>query len=159
MKVILLEDVKGQGKKGELVNVSDGFARNFLFPKKLAKPADNQTIQEIKAKKESEEYRKAEEKKYAAALAEKLKGTVLTFKSTGGADGRLYGAVTAKDILTSAKRFGLQSTAQIVLKKPSNRREYDLVIKLYRNNANIKQKLFCRKTYLISDVRKGACHT
>ncbi len=145
MKVILLEDVKGQGKKGELVNVSDGFARNFLFPKKLAKPADNQTIQEIKAKKESEEYRKAEEKKYAAALAEKLKGTVLTFKSTGGADGRLYGAVTAKDISDKLQsEFGLAvDKRKIVLNETIKTvGEYDLEIKLYPEiNANIKLKV------------------
>lgn len=98
MKVVLLDDVKGQGKKGEVVNVSDGFARNFLYPKKLAKPADNQIISEIKAKKDSEAFKKTEEKKQAIALSEKLKDTVLVYKTTGGADGRLYGSVTAKDV-------------------------------------------------------------
>lgn len=145
MKVVLLEDVKGQGKKGEIVNVSDGFARNFLFPKKLAKPADNQTIQEIKAKKESEEFRKAEEKKNAAALAEKLKGTVLTFKSTGGADGRLYGAVTAKDICDKLQsELGLTvDKRKIVLNETIKTvGEYDLEIKLYPEiSANIKIKV------------------
>lgn len=145
MKVVLLEDVKGQGKKGEIVNVSDGFARNFLFPKKLAKPADNQTILEIKAKKESEEFRKAEEKKNAAALAEKLKGTVLTFKSTGGADGRLYGAVTAKDICDKLQsELGLTvDKRKIVLNETIKTvGEYDLEIKLYPEiSANIKIKV------------------
>jgi large subunit ribosomal protein L9 len=145
MKVVLLEDVKGQGKKGELVNVSDGFARNFLFPKKLAKPADNQTVQEIKAKKESEEFRKAEEKKTALALAEKLKGTVINFKSTGGADGRLYGAVTAKDISDKLQsELGLTvDKRKIVLNETIKTvGEYDLEIKLYPEiSANIKIKV------------------
>jgi large subunit ribosomal protein L9 len=65
MKVILLEDVKGQGKKGELINTSDGYARNFLFPRKLAKPADAGSIKEIEMKKESEAFHLAQEKKKA----------------------------------------------------------------------------------------------
>ncbi len=98
MKVVLLADVKGQGKKGELINVSDGYARNFLFPKKLAKEANAQILNDIKNKNEAENFKKAEDKKAALQLAEKLKGIVVKFKSTGGADGKLYGAVTAKDI-------------------------------------------------------------
>ncbi|HOJ47530.1 MAG TPA: 50S ribosomal protein L9 [Bacillota bacterium] len=142
MKVVLLADVKGQGKKGDIVNVSDGFARNYLFPKKLAKLADDQTIQELKAKKESEEYRKAEEKKNAAALAEKLKGTVLTFKTTGGADGRLYGAVTAKDIsdrLQSELGITVDKRKIVLNETIKTVGEYDIELKLYPEiSANIK---------------------
>lgn len=98
MKVVLLADVKGQGKKGELINVSDGYARNFLFPKKLAKEANAQILNDIKNKNEAENYKKAEDKKAAIQLSERLKDVVVKFKSTGGADGKLYGAVTAKDI-------------------------------------------------------------
>lgn len=98
MKVILLEDVKGQGKKGELINTSDGYARNFLFPRKLAKPADAGSIKEIEMKKESEAFHLAEEKKKAQAVKDSLSGKQIVFKTTGGADGRLYGAVTSKDI-------------------------------------------------------------
>lgn len=98
MKVILLADVKGQGKKGELINASDGYARNFLFPKKLAKPADAGSIKEIENKKESEAYHLAEEKKKAQAIKDSLVDKKIVFKTTGGADGRLYGAVTTKDI-------------------------------------------------------------
>lgn len=98
MKVILLADVKGQGKKGELINTSDGYARNFLFPRKLAKPADAGSIKEIESKKESEAFHLAEEKKKALAAKEFLADKMLVFKTTGGADGRLYGAVTTKDI-------------------------------------------------------------
>lgn len=98
MKVILLADVKGQGKKGELINTSDGYARNFLFPRKLAKPADAGSIKEIEMKKESEAFHLAEEKKKAQATKDFLADKKLVFKTTGGADGRLYGAVTTKDI-------------------------------------------------------------
>ena len=98
MKVILLEDVKGQGKKGELINTSDGYARNFLFPRKLAKPADAGSIKEIEMKKESEAFHLAQEKKKANEMKEFLSDKQVVFKTTGGADGRLYGAVTTKDI-------------------------------------------------------------
>jgi large subunit ribosomal protein L9 len=134
MKVVLLDDVKGQGKKGELVNVSDGFARNFLFPKKLAKPADNQTVQEIKAKKESEDFKKAEEKKQANALAEKLNGTVLIYKSTGGSDGRLYGAVTAKDVcdkIQSELNLNIDKRKIVLNETIKTVGDYDVEIKLY----------------------------
>ncbi len=98
MKVILLEDVKGQGKRGELINTSDGYARNFLFPRKLAKPADAGSIKEIEMKKESEAFHLAEEKKKAQETKDFLSDKQLVLKTTGGADGRLYGAVTNKDI-------------------------------------------------------------
>lgn len=98
MKVILLEDVKGQGKKGDLINTSDGYARNFLFPRKLAKPADAGSIKEIESKRESEAFHLAEEKKKANATKDFLADKEIVFKTTGGADGRLYGAVTTKDI-------------------------------------------------------------
>lgn len=98
MKVILLEDVKGQGKKGELINTSDGYARNFLFPRKLAKPADAGSIKEIEMKKESEAFHLAQEKKKANEMKDFLSDKQVVFKTTGGADGRLYGAVTTKDI-------------------------------------------------------------
>ncbi len=98
MKVILLADVKGQGKKGELINTSDGYARNFLFPRKLAKPADAGSIKEVEMKKESEAFHFAEEQKKAKETKAFLADKQLVFKTTGGADGRLYGAVTTKDI-------------------------------------------------------------
>ena len=98
MKVILLEDVKGQGKKGELINTSDGYARNFLFPRKLAKPADAGSIKEIEMKKKSEAFHLAQEKKKANEMKDFLSDKQVVFKTTGGADGRLYGAVTTKDI-------------------------------------------------------------
>lgn len=109
MKVILLEDVKGQGKKGELINTSDGYARNFLFPRKLAKPADAGSIAEIESKKESAAFHLAEQKKQAEATKALLTGKEIIFKTTGGSDGRLYGAVTTKDVSEKiSKDLGLK---------------------------------------------------
>lgn len=134
MKVVLLEDVKGQGKKGELVNVSDGYARNFLFPKKLAKEANSQILNEIKNKQESEKFKKAEDKKAAAALAERLKNVVVVFKSTGGADGKLYGAVTAKDIsdkLSSDFGISVDKRKIVISENIKAVGNYTLDVKLY----------------------------
>ena len=98
MKVVLLQDVKAQGKKGDLINVSDGYARNFLFPKGLAVEADAKIMNELKTKEEARLHKIEEEKAAARAVAEKLTGIVVKLKSTAGADGRLYGSITAKDI-------------------------------------------------------------
>lgn len=98
MKVILLQDVKAQGKKGDLINVSDGYAKNYLFPRHLAKEADAQVMTELKNKEQAAAYREAEDRKGAEEMKKKLDGIVLIFHTTGGADGRLYGAVTSKDI-------------------------------------------------------------
>ena len=103
MKVIFLTDVKGQGKKNQVVEVSDGYAKNFLIPRKLAKPADAQSLNDVKVKAEALEYRIATEKKEAQALAAKLKEIVVVIKSPGGTDNRLYGSVTAKDISDALK--------------------------------------------------------
>ncbi len=103
MKVILLCDVKGQGKKDQIVNVSDGYARNFLFPQKKAIPADAKATSELKSKEESRQFKIAEERKAALALAEKIKNTVVEIKMEHGQDGRLYGSVTAKDIAEKLK--------------------------------------------------------
>ena len=98
MKVILLCDVKGQGKKDQIVEVSDGYARNFLFPKKLAIAADNKVLSEAKNREESKQFRLKEEKAAAVALAEKLGTLTVKISAPSGADGRLYGSVTTKDI-------------------------------------------------------------
>ncbi len=104
MKVVLLQDVKAQGKKGELINVSDGYARNFLFPKGLAVEADAKIMSELKSKEEARLHKIEEEKAAARAIAEKLTGIMVKLKSTAGADGRLYGSVTAKDIAEALEK-------------------------------------------------------
>ena len=104
MKVILLCDVKGQGKKDQIVEVSDGYARNFLFPQKKAVPADAKATSELKSKEEAKQFRISEDRKAAAALAEKIKDVEIEIVMEHGADGRLYGSVTAKDIAEELKK-------------------------------------------------------
>lgn len=98
MKVILLTDVKGQGKKDQMIDVSDGYARNYLLPKGLAVAADNQTINEMKNKEAARLHKIEVERESARLTAEKLTGVQLTFAVGAGADGHLYGSVTAKEI-------------------------------------------------------------
>ncbi len=104
MKVILLQDVKGTGKKGELVEVSDGFARNFLLPKKAAKKATAQAMSELKNAEESKAFKIEEEKKAANASKAVLEGKVLNIKAKAGQNGKLFGSVTAKEISAELKK-------------------------------------------------------
>lgn len=103
MKVVLLKDVKGQGKKDQVINVSDGYARNFLLPKGLAIIADNKALNEIKGREESEKHRKAVELQTAKDTAAKLETVVVKLSGKSGKDGRLYGSVTSKDIAEALK--------------------------------------------------------
>lgn len=98
MKVVLLSDVKGQGKKGAVINVSDGYAKNFLFPKKLAAEADAKLMNEIKGKEESRLHKIEQEKEAARAVAAKLEGIMVKITAQAGADGKTYGSVTSKEI-------------------------------------------------------------
>ncbi len=98
MQVILTCDVKGQGKKDQIVNVSDGYARNFLLPRGLAVPADKKAINDIQNREASRLHRIEVERAEATALAERLAGVLVKIKMGAGADGRLYGSVTPKDI-------------------------------------------------------------
>ncbi len=98
MKVILTADVKGQGKKDQMVDVSDGYARNFLFPKKLAIPADAKSVNEIKNKESSKQHKLDVEKAHALDIAKKLEEITLVFEYAAGSDSKLYGSVTNKDV-------------------------------------------------------------
>lgn len=104
MKVILLQDVKGTGKKGELVDVSDGYARNFLLPKKAAKKATAQAMSELKNAEESKAFKIEEEKKSANASKVVLESKVLNIKAKAGQNGKLFGSVTAKEISAELKK-------------------------------------------------------
>ena len=101
MQVILTADVKGQGTKDQIINVSDGYARNFLFPKKLAIPADAKALNEVKNKEASRLHKIEVETAEAKAIADKLAGTLVKIVGKSGADGRLYGSITAKEIAES----------------------------------------------------------
>ena len=98
MKVILKQDIKGVGKKDQVINAADGYARNFLLPKGLAIPADTGNMNNLKAKNESKEYRKGEDLKEAKAIAEKMKSLTLKLSVKTGDNGKLFGAITSKDV-------------------------------------------------------------
>ena len=103
MKVVLTQDVKGQGKKNDIIDVSDGYARNFLFPRKLAVVADAKAVNDVMNKKSSEAHKIEVEKANASALASKINETKVVISAEAGKDGRFYGAITAKDIAEALK--------------------------------------------------------
>jgi large subunit ribosomal protein L9 len=146
MKVILLCDVKGQGKKDQIVNVSDGYARNFLFPQKKAIHADAKATSELKSKEESKQFKISEERKAAVALGERIKNTNVEIKMEHGQDGRLYGSVTAKDIAEKLKAaLGVEiDKRKITLKEPIKAYgNYSVEIKLYTDvSATFTVKVF-----------------
>lgn len=98
MKVILTQDVKAQGKKGQMIDVADGYGRNYLIARGLAIPADNKSINEMKNREASAKHKIEVEKQEARDVAAKLEGIMLKFSASAGADGKLYGSVTSKDI-------------------------------------------------------------
>lgn len=98
MKVILLDNIKGVGKKDQIINAADGYARNYLLPKKLAVEANNENMSKLKAKEDSNKYKKDLEKQKAEAIAKKLKDIVLTITVKAGDNGKIFGGVTSKEI-------------------------------------------------------------
>ena len=145
MKVILKQDVKNIGKKDEIHEVSDGYARNFLFPRGLAAVADAGAMNVARTKSEAKAHHEAEARPEAEALADKVKDKVVTVKVKGGASGKLYGKVTSKDVAEAlSKLIG----AEIDKKKvdlPSGIKEfgsYDAAVKLYAGvSAGFKVKV------------------
>lgn len=108
MQVILNQDIKELGKKGELVNVSDGYAKNYLIPRKLAVTADATAMNELKNRESSKAHKLAVEKANAEAAAEKINGKTVNLTARAGANGRLFGSVTTKDIAEKLKSdFGV----------------------------------------------------
>lgn len=103
MQVILTQDVKGSGKKGQMVNVSDGYARNFLLPKGLATEATKSNINVLKGKKESLEYKIKTETDEAKAIVEKMKEIEVVIEAKAGDNGKLFGSVTSKDVSEALK--------------------------------------------------------
>ena len=108
MKVILLQDVKGQGKKGQLIEVSDGYARNFMLPRKLAVEATADALNTKKMTDKATAERIAKEKAEALATANKLREMTLTVKAKGGGQGRLFGAVTNAEIAAALEKAGVK---------------------------------------------------
>lgn len=134
MKVLLLADVKGKGRKDQIVNVSDGYARNFLFPKKLAVEADAKALADAKNKEEAKEYKIEQDKAAARELATKLEGVVVKIKATAGADGRLYGSITTADIAAALQeQAGIQLDKRKIVADGAIKAygSYTLTVKLY----------------------------
>ena len=98
MKVILKADIKGVGKKDEVINASDGYARNFLFPKNLAVEADKKNMAELKAKENSKKYQKDQDKEKAMQIAEKMSKIILKISVKAGENGKIFGGVSSKEI-------------------------------------------------------------
>jgi large subunit ribosomal protein L9 len=116
MKVILKQDIKGVGKKDQVINAADGYARNFLFPKNLAVPADQGNMNNLKAKNESKAYKKGEDLKEAKEIAERLKKITVKISVKAGENGKLFGAVTAKEISETLKKdFNIEVDKKKVL--------------------------------------------
>ena len=135
MKVVLLQDVKSLGKKGELVTVSDGYARNFLFPKNLAKEANAQALSELKNAEQSKKYKHDTELAAARKAKEALEGEKFVVPAKAGAGGRLFGSITAKEIAAEIKKQkGIDiDKRRIVLKGDiKNVGEYEAEIKLFQ---------------------------
>ena len=134
MKVLLLADVKGKGKKDQIVNVSDGYARNFLFPKKLAVEADAKALADAKTKEAAKEYKIEQDRAAAKELAGKLEAIVVKIKATAGADGRLYGSITTADIAEALQaQHGIQLDKRKIVTDGAIKAHgsYTLTVKLY----------------------------
>ena len=134
MKVILKEDVKGQGKKGEIVNVSDGYARNYLFPRNLAQEATAQNLNSAQVKQEAAAHKKEMEKKNAQEMAKQLENKGIVIKAKCGSTGRLFGAITNAEIAEALnQQTGLElDKKKVVLANPIKELgEYTVTVKLY----------------------------
>ncbi|MGI6168477.1 MAG: 50S ribosomal protein L9 [Christensenellales bacterium] len=140
MKVILQQDIKGTGKSGDVINVSEGYARNFLLPKGLALPADSANMAVYNQKKGAEAHRKQQEKEAAQQLAEKLAGQNVVIEAKTGEKGRLFGSISSKEIADTLAQQGFSvDKRKIVLKEPiRSLGKTDVDIKLY---AGISTKI------------------
>ena len=137
MKVLLLQDVKGQGKKGEIINVSDGYANNFLLKKGLGKVATTDTINAVNIHDKAVEKQKAQEKQNAMDKAKAMKGTRVTIVASKGAQGKMYGSITNKEIADELNKLGYQvDKKQVVLKEAIRTTGlYTVNVKLYAEIA------------------------
>ena len=134
MQVILLKDVKGTGKKGDVVKVSDGYAANYLIPNKIAIPATNSNLNENKQAKASAEHKKEVEKGQAVLLKNQLDNKVISIKVKCGENGKVFGSVTAKEVADKIKEMGLDvDKRKITMDDIKNFGSYKIEVKLYTN--------------------------
>lgn len=133
MKVILLQDVKKMGKKGDVIEASDGYARNYLFPRKLAEEATANALHVVNAKKENERKKKLAELEAAQKLAAELKGKEVTINAKAGDNGRLFGAITNKDVAEAINsEFNLAiDKKKVVVNTIKVAGTYEVEVKLY----------------------------
>ncbi|HJA35290.1 MAG TPA: 50S ribosomal protein L9 [Firmicutes bacterium] len=134
MKLILLQDVKGQGKKGEIIEASDGYARNFLMPRKLAAPATADVLNAKKIADEATQRRMRLEKEAAEKLAKELKDLPVHIKAKAGSGGKLFGSVTAKEIAEEMKKqhqVDVQKNKIVLEETIKNFGTYEVKVKLY----------------------------
>lgn len=141
MKVILKQDVKGLGKKGQLVSTSDGYARNYLFPKGLAAEANAQAMSELKNKEDAERYRIKTETAAAQKAADEIGGKTIRISAKAGQNGKLFGSVTAKEIAETLKStFGVNvDKRKINVEEIKQFGTYEFEVKLY---TGISAKLY-----------------
>ncbi|SFE82567.1 LSU ribosomal protein L9P [Paenibacillus algorifonticola] len=140
MKVIFLTDVKGQGKKGEVKDVSEGYVRNFLLPKGLAKPASDGNLKTLEVQNASEQKRKAQEKEDAKTLAKKMEEMTIVLKTKAGEGGRLFGAITSKQIAEQLAAQGVKvDKRKIELEEPI--RTLGMTEVLVKLHPEVKAKL------------------
>ena len=133
MKVILQQDVRGQGKKGQMIEVAEGYARNFLLPRKLAVPATADAMNTMRLQEKAKKAEEARQKAEAQAMAEKLKGVVVKLTAKAGANGKLFGAVTSKEVSEALQnQHGIELAKQkIVMEEPiKSYGSYELKAKL-----------------------------
>ncbi|MBQ1982189.1 MAG: 50S ribosomal protein L9 [Clostridia bacterium] len=146
MKVVLLQDVKGQGKKNDIIEVSDGYARNFLLPRKLAVEATNKVLNEIKGQNAAKAHKLEVELAEARALAAKLDTVLVKITASSGADNRLYGSITAKDISERLEADHGLVVDKRKIQLPTAIRaygRYDLDVKLYTDVTAKVHVLVC----------------
>lgn len=136
MKVILKQDIKGVGKKDQIINANDGYARNYLFPKKLAVPADKENMINLESKKASQEHKKDIEKQVAQEIAKKIEGILLKLPVKSGENGKVFGSVTSKEISQNLdKQYNIKiDKKKINLEEPiKTLGNFTIEIKLYDN--------------------------
>ena len=134
MKVILKADIKGVGKKDQIINASDGYATNYLFPKNLAVPADKGNMNNLNAKKSSEEHRKELEREEARKTAKKIEGILIKMPVKAGENGKVFGSVTTKEIAEALdKQYQIKvDKKKIMLEEPiKTLGMFSIEIKLY----------------------------
>ena len=145
MKVILLEDVKSLGKKGEIVNVNDGYARNFILPKKLGLEATSKNLNDLKLQKQNDEKVAQEKLDAAKALAEEIKEKSITVKIQAGVEGKVFGSISSKEIATEAKKqlnMDIDKKKIVIPDAIKSLGTYNVNIKLHKDLQLLKAPLF-----------------